>query len=260
MPSADYVIGIPSFQRAALLKTHTLSLLQKRAVPRERIFVYVNDAEAKAQYESVLDRETYNEVRIGAGPGVTAARNRISADHPDGAAVIQMDDDLLDVCRLVAPKTLDPILDLDSFFTWAFDELRRTGLTLWGISPTNNHFFMNGNTSTGLKFCIGQLYGVLNRQNEVLRAPSKEDYELSLLRYESDFGVLRFNWIGVKSAPFYVTPGGCSASSDRIQTDSDASDYLMARWPGLVRPNRTRKGPHKQINLVDPASRVRARG
>lgn len=248
--AGEWQVAVPSYRRADRLHTHTLRSLADGGVLKNRVRVFVHDD--APDYRRTLDPGLYEEVVTGAGPGIAAARNAVSAFYPKGEHVVQVDDDIKGWVALGDTK-VHPLDDVAGLFTRSFEMLAAQGLSLWGISPTSNHFFMRPTTTTDLRFVIGQCYGVVNDPGEVLTAPSKEDYELTLLRFDRDGGVLRHNWVGVRCAPFYTTAGGCSASSDRIAADRDAAEQLIARWPHLVRRNPGRSGPYVQIKLVNPA-------
>ena len=61
----DIVICIPSYQRAHILKNHTLLTLKRRNISHEKIYVFVANELEKKKYASVLDAKTYNSIVVG---------------------------------------------------------------------------------------------------------------------------------------------------------------------------------------------------
>jgi len=244
----DYVVAIPSYRRADVLAVSTLPMLLERGVPIDRIYVFVGTDQEIVDYHSGLPVGT--QVVKGA-PGMAGNRNAIARYFPDGAAVCQFDDDITDVRRLVDAKTTAPVMDLDGFIQTAFEATADAGLSMWGVYPTLNPFWMSQRVTFGLRFLVGCMWGVFNRQAEQLVLDEKEDYERTLRRWSADGGVVRFDYVAPKNRT-YKTPGGCQASHDRIARSADSAAYLMAQYPGLVALNPRRKGAHTEILLKEP--------
>jgi hypothetical protein len=111
---------------------------------------------------------------------------------------------------------------------------------MWGIYPTKNASWMSLTPSTNLKFLIGHMYGIINRKIR-LRAALKHDYELTLENASRDGGVIRLNHVTATTK--MGKEGGIGLSvKERQSMYSTVIDYLMYKYPGLVRQNPRRKG------------------
>lgn len=175
--------------------------------------------------------------------GVAENHNAATEQTPEGEPVVWCDDDLTGFVQYDG-KTLSPVGEILPLWATLFDTLQSQRLTLWGIVPVANHFYMGTDLKVGLYFCIGQHYGVLNQPHLLSTIDNKDDYERSLLHYEQDGGVLRASFFGVKAKPVYGYPGGLQADDQKDrETESLASAAsLMERWPLLVHQNK-RRGP-----------------
>jgi hypothetical protein len=81
---------------------------------------------------------------------------------------------------------------------------------------------------------VGVLFGYINRKLKSLE-PSpeiqvKEDYELSILYYKKDGGMIRYNNIVPKTK--YNAVGGCG--KNRLEQNKIAAEYLKKTYPDLV--------------------------
>ena len=136
--------------------------------------------------------------------------------------------------KLNGENKLEPIEDIDAIFKDAYTKMKQTDLFLFGIYPVHNPFFMKPIVSTKLKFIIGVLYGYINRHHKNLivspKSETKEDYELSILFYKMDGGVLRYNNITVKTK--FNAQGGLGV--DRFERNKTSAEYLQTTYPDIV--------------------------
>jgi hypothetical protein len=94
--------------------------------------------------------------------------------------------------------------------------------------------------STNLKFLIGHMHGFINRKIP-LHVAMKEDYEFSLENAVRDGGVIRLNDIAATTK--MGAPGGLGMTVvERKEVYSKAIDFLLNKYPGLVRKNPRREG------------------
>lgn len=99
------------------------------------------------------------------------------------------------------------------------------------------------------------LHGYINRHDPKLRpspkSDQKEDVEMSILYFIKDGGVLRYNNVGAKTK--FHAPGGLGKTSERIEANRKAADYLAAKYPQYatkwVRPNGMSEIRFKGENL-----------
>ena len=252
MTRKGYIVAIPSYNRAELLKSKTLTMLQKGDVDRKRIYVFVANEEEEAVYKKTLDPRTYHKIVVGE-KGITQQRRFIVRYFPEGQAIVSVDDDVESLQRLSSDgEKLVTMTDIDAFFRSAFDELRQRGLYLWGAYPTPNPFYMKGQkpVTTGLRFVIGLLHGFINRHDADLRpsleTAEKEDVHLSILAFIKDGGVLRFNHVSFKTK--FKAPGGLGKIEQRMEPNKRAAEYLAKTYPQYARV-RVRKNGMYEITL-----------
>ena len=84
----DWVVAIPSYQRANLIGGRALQTLQAGRVARERIYIFVADEAERAAYECALPRESYGKIVTGV-KGLTAQRNFITDISPTALSLFK---------------------------------------------------------------------------------------------------------------------------------------------------------------------------
>ena len=214
----------------------SLPTLINGRINSSRIYIYVANNEEKRIYERTIPKHMYHKEVIGK-KGITNQRIFIKNYFKEGDYVVSIDDDIEGLFKLKGDK-LAKIHNLDAFFKHAYKRLKREKLFLWGIYPVSNPFFMKGkeSISTSLKFIIGLLHGYIVRHDKSLEPnkniKSKEDYEQSILYYERDGGVLRFNDVAAKTK--FLTKGGLGQIDKRFEMNRKAADYLSKKYPNYV--------------------------
>lgn len=222
-----YYIAIPSYDRAETLLKKTLNTLKD--IPSNRIYIFVANETQYKLYKEVIKGYT---IIIGK-LGITNQRKFIKNYFKEGQCVVSMDDDVEEINKLNGDK-LNKIHNLDLFFKEAFKRIKRENLFIWGIYPVRNPFFMKHTITTQLKFIIGTLYGYIVRHDKDLEpiCKEKEDYELSILYYLKDGGVLRYNNITMKTK--FKAKGGLGVIEHRYKANKEAALYLSKKYPQFV--------------------------
>ena len=236
----DYTVAIPSYERTDTLKSKTLDTLRRTGVPAEKIYVFVADEAQKAKYSAEVPSDLFREIVV-AKKGLVNARNFISDYFPEDTPIVQLDDDVSDLVRRTDAGGLEVFTDFPSVITTAFAECRKTGRNLWGIAPVANGFFMKPTVTSDLKFCVGHLWGCLNKRDVRVTMDFKEDYERSLKYAVRDGGVVRINYVAAKTR-LGATGGLNTSATARIEANRQICANLIAMFPGLVRPNTRRDG------------------
>lgn len=228
----EYIVAIPTYHRSDIIEKKTLTTLKHGNVDKNRIYIFVANAQEKQKYERVVSKEFYNQIIVGK-KGIGNQRKFISQYFPEGQYIVSIDDDVEAIEKLNGEK-LQKIHNLDNLFNRAFSLLNKEKLYIWGIYPVRNAFFMKHQTTTDLRFIIGIMYGFVNRHHPKLYAkvPVKEDYEMSILYYLMDGGVVRINDICAKQK--FMAPGGVGSEDDRRQANKAAAEYLAKKYPELV--------------------------
>ena len=206
----DYVIAIPSHNRAKTLCNKTLQLLDRHNIPRDIIYIFCHSS-CMESYEVELP-PGYK--LIESWKGVAQNRMFISNYFKEGQKIFWLDDDVNEILELKDGKT-KPLTELNSLIDIAFENLIKENAGLCGISPTHNAFYMKPTFTHDLRFCIGQMRFTINdRFCEQRKFEALEDYETTLKYYFKYNKCLRFNYIAVK-ANYLTGSGGMNDTCDR---------------------------------------------
>jgi hypothetical protein len=229
---SNYIIAIPSYNRYDIISNKTLKTLYEGNVSKNKIFIFVANKEQYKLYEETVDKKLYHKIIIGK-LGITNQRIFISKYFPIGQYIVSLDDDIEEVSKLRGKDKLVRIKDLNQFFIEAYQLMRETGLYIWGIYPVRNPFFMKNKITYDLKFIIGMMYGYINRHDKKLypstMIETREDYEMSVLYYKMDGGVIRFNNINPKTK--FLAEGGVGI--DRLERNKKSAEYLINKYPDI---------------------------
>jgi len=245
-------VAIPTYQRPNTLVAKTMRTLLGGGVDPARITVFVANADEARGYALALAPGSYRQIVVGAH-GIHSARNAITAHYPDGARVVEIDDDIRAVKRRVGPKELQPVGDLAHLFDAAFAACARHGARLWGLYPVCNPMFMRTGYTLDLRAIIGTVCGrVVDKTQPPLRCAVKVDIERTLLYWRADGRVLRYGDLApVQNAR--TEPGGLQTPGGRTLAASEAAaDYLVRTYPDLCVRAKPRKGGHAEVRLVQP--------
>lgn len=227
----SYVVAIPSYNRENTIVIKTLRTLKAGNIDPSKIYIFVADTEQLDKY-GFVPKELYNEIVVGV-LGICEQRKFIANYFPENQYIVSVDDDV-DELLMLKDNKLIKVENLDEFFMDAYKLMEKEKLFIWGVYPVNNAFFMKDKITTDLKFIVGVLFGFINRKLKTLE-PSpeiqvKEDYELSILYYKLDGGVIRYNNVTAKTK--YYAIGGCG--KDRLERNEIAAKFLQQKYPDLV--------------------------
>jgi hypothetical protein len=166
-----------------------------------------------------------------------------------------LDDDLTDIYRPAGEQDREPLLDLDQTFEGLLTSLHTTGLSLVGVYPVDNPYFMKGGWTTDLRYIIGALYGIRITPGPHMDVTleDKEDYQRTILHYLHSGGVLRNNNIGIRTR-YYTEPGGMQETRTPERITSSAI-YLHQQYPDLVRLRTSKGRGYTEITLTNPRPR-----
>lgn len=251
----NFVIAIPSYKRAELLKKNTLNMLISSHISPSLIYIFVANREEYNDYVNLIPKGHYKAIVI-AKPGLANARNFISSYFKKGQYIVNLDDDIKSILQLVGKvketAKLRPINNLNTFFTEAFKVLEDTNSHLWGISPSGNPYFMNQSISVGLMYIVGACWGCINDPQIKITGSEKEDFERSILYFKKYGELVRFNNITIKTN-YWTNPGGMQSElKDRVAEAERRTKELMKRYPEYVtqRWKRYKKGDTVK-NIID---------
>jgi hypothetical protein len=236
----DYRVVIPSYQRVDVLRARTLALCKRWNIPWSRVHVFVVKEEEQA-YKDMVPAG----VHVIVGPlGLHHMRNFISRTFPKDTPLLHMDDDIEDVQVMHEDETvhdrtsskryaLTPLTQGHDWIVEAFLHTQAKGLRMFGVYPVRNGFFMKDlpEITYDLRFCVGVFWGIWNDPSMHITLEEKEDVERTLIMFEKDGGVVRFNRVCPRTR-YYRTPGGMQArSTDRLQANQDSATILASRYP-----------------------------
>ena len=234
--------AIPSYKRAAGLYKKTLSTLKHYKIPSKDITIFLHSNEEKIEYESVIPKDYYGKIVVHNLPkGIKSVRNYIMDYYPLNTEYISLDDDVSGFLEPVNGK-LKPIASLKNIVEKAFKICHERKISMWGFYPVCNAYFMKGSPITyDLRFIVGGCMGFINKRRYVT-VSLKVDYELTLLNYEADGGILRFNNICVKHNTFSKSGGIEQDHNQRVAEYKKVSKELIKRYPDYVIINKKREG------------------
>ena len=219
----DYVIAVPSYNRAKLFVSKTYALLAtSRLLRRTTVFIV---AEQEAQYRKELGDSV--EIVIGKR-GLKEQRQVIYDHYPEGTNIVMLDDD---VEYLVNMKN-EKIYDITETIERGIEETRRAKCRLWSIYPVPNPFFMKDTVTTDLRFCNGCIFGI--RKNGPSEIPMgaaidyKEDYFRTCAYYKKDGAVVRLNNIAAKQK--YLRGDSLDASKEGHRIAAEIVVSAFPKW------------------------------
>lgn len=261
----DYIVAIPSYKRSQLIVKNTLNTLISKKVEPSKIYIFVANTNEYDEYIKNVPKNMYNKIVVGV-IGLRDQRNFITEYFSEGKNIVELDDDVKDVLKLVPGKgkireekqkanKLISVKNLDKFFTEAFIKLKTTSAHLWGVYPVNNPFFMSDTVTNDLRFIVGPMWGKINRKdkNLKLKLNEKEDFERTLRNYHKDKSVLRFNNITINT-PYYTAPGGMqSENKDRYKEAEKSANFLVKEFPQYATKWYKGKTLRPEIRLKDSA-------
>ena len=252
--SSNWVIAIPSYKRATVLRDKTLVALKHYRIPPSKIHVFVADKQEADTYKETLEPGSYGHLHI-AVPGMAAVRNFITRHFPVGTPIFNIDDDIQGFIEFTTskgyPRHERPLRSLSDTITRGFQECHRTGFRLFGFYPVANGYFMKeGPPTTDLRYIMGGAWGIVN-PGPILTVTldDKEDFLRSVLMYVLDGGVVRFGNIGVKTLA-YKTSGGMQEERTMRRIEWSARQ-MVAMFPDLVKINLTKKSGMPEVRLRD---------
>lgn len=236
-----YQIAIPSYRRSKICNERTLRTLQECNIDPELVTVFVVQDDL-AEYEKTLNPYWYGRIVVGV-LGLTPQREFIANHYPVDTRIISLDDDIECIDLSMTPYT-----SLHYFFLEAFRQCHIHKAYIWGVYPVWNPYFREKRIpiTYGLSFLIGAFYGYINRVNRPLnyltREGNKEDVERSLLYYEQDGAIIRFNQVGFKTKYYGNDGGGLGKFKDRLGIMAADAAAIHQKFPTVTRIKVRRNG------------------
>lgn len=252
----DYVIAIPSYKRAETLRDKSLVVLKEYKIDPKRVDIFVANKDEEEDYKKVLDPKTYNKIIVGV-PKIGPQRNFISNYYSLGKPVIHMDDDIKGLIEYdeKVKRHEKQLVSLERMIQRGFSECKKNNLSLWGIYPTPNGYFMNDKVDTDLRFIIGCINGMFNPGTKGPKGVKlelemdKEDYERSIRFYIRDGGVIRMRGYAPKTS--YYTEKGGNQEFRTMKTVMAGAKWIVKEFPEYATLNLTKKSGYPEVRLRD---------
>jgi hypothetical protein len=250
----DYQIAIPSYRRAGTLRNKTLALLARAGADPKRVTIFVATGAERERYEEGVPREMYGQIVVGE-PTLRAQRTVIQKHYPDGARVLQMDDDMEALfVRKDEKHYHGEVSNFDELVRQGFEACEKAGSKIWSVYPVANPYFMRQTVTTQLCLMVGCFFGVLNSPGEefTITTPEgeKEDYERTIKCYQKAGVVCRLDYVCTKTG-FYTEPGGMQASPGRLARQEAAVEQLVKKYPQFLTRNSGSKSKFPEMRISD---------
>lgn len=257
------LIVIPSYQRAKILRSHTLHFCMEMEIPMDHIYVFLYENDSQLQeYQYLRDLG----VHVIYGPlGLQNMRNFITLYFPPKTQLFHMDDDIQGLYQMRVDTSVEdkkkasryPLFELTPFefhrwITESFEICKSKEIHMFGVYPVRNGYFMKGlpECSYNLRFCVGSFWGCLNDHEILIHLEEKEDVERTLQSFAKYQKILRWNFISPKTH-YYKTLGGMQARHiDRVKASHESSLYLFQKFPEYCSSIYTgKKNGHTEVRL-----------
>ena len=233
-------IAIPSYKRHKYLGDKTLKTLHNFGYEIKDIDIFVGNDE---EYE--LYKSEYPEYNIIVGVvGMRQIREFIFGYYDEGAHVLSLDDDIIDI-KMKNPNEdekscLVKLDNLKEIIDKGFKQCIENNTILWGIYPCDNHGFMKNNITTHLSFCVGWMWGCIIDKECLKQDPRMvgnfEDYERTVKVFKKYGKVIRLNNICAKTKYNKPESGGMNIGDRSIGMRNDLeilkelySDYIIIK-------------------------------
>ena len=208
-------IAIPSYERLDVLSEKTLFFLEINKIKSDRIDIFLGSIEEKEEYEKILGDFNYI---IHEQKGIGSIRNYIRHHYKyktDEKYVLYLDDDI----EAISFKNEDEEenFDLDEFCMSMFKKSEEKSVSLWGLCPYENKYFLSDKITCDNRFIVGCFCGeVIRRDRPDIYTcfDHHEDTQFSLEYFLRDGGVLRDNSKGIITK--YYFNGGVNKSYEGL--------------------------------------------
>lgn len=225
---SDFVVAIPSYDRAKELNKKTLTMLGENNISKNIITVFVASAEQKKIYEEEIG--TDYKIVIGV-KGMANIRNFMTNYYPSGKKILFIDDD---ISRIVKGESsgmkITKVTNLKSLASNGFNLCKKHGYALWGLHPSSNPRSLKSDklVTNNLKYIIGALYGVINDKTIKVSLDQAEDYERTLKYYVKYGGMIRFN--NYSGYTTYYAKGGMEAAGRTSSKEDSDKKQLVKKY------------------------------
>ena len=248
----DYKIAIPTYKRVETIKKKTLKILRESDINPSIIYIFVANQEEYDLYSKSLNPTEYNKIVIGV-LGLGNQRNFIGNYFNQDDKIIFMDDDIMEINAGYRDAVNNELVNLNipslnKLFINSFNECIEQKCNLFGYYPIYHNYFMKPSITTDLRYIIGSLYGIINKQDRLVNTDDKEDVERTLEYFVRDGRVMRINFVGIKTA-YYTEKGGLQETRTE-ETIEKGALYIHNKYPFLTSIKYKKTGKLKRTEIV----------
>lgn len=252
----NYSIAIPSHRRPESIKENVLRMIEDSDMKPQSIEIFVSDKEDTDTYD------TGHRTIFTQSKNLSEKHNAIQSFYPAGTNVLVLEDDVIEVTIKQGNKTV-ATNNIEKWVQMGFKTATESGADIFGISPTNNGFYMDNSISVNFKFIVGYMFGFIARHNPSLHTTTsiKHDYERTVKYYIENGRTPRLNHISCKTNSF-KNSGGLQDEYDkekRAAAEEEAVVMLTQKYPHLLaRQKRENKvlGTQTELRLKKPPKGV----
>ena len=259
----NYAVAVRSKGRCNKIMGQTLRILKEAEIPTNLIYIFC-PLDEFSDYENSIGLE-YN-IRDGGSKGVSYCNDKIIDYFPQNHYIIQMDDDvnfILELGEQVERKKVNGKLvpknfiekNVKDIIEEGYTEIQNSSYKIWGLYPVCNNLFMEKTIpiTYDLKFLIGRIFGFINDKDIRTVDKYRDDYERSILFYEKNNGIIRFNKYTAKADTFMGTGG---LNQERTHQGMLKSvEYMKEKYPLYVREKKC-KSIYPEIRLIMPDKKI----
>jgi len=252
----NYSIAIPSHRRPDTIKANVLKLIEESDMKPQSIDIFVSDEKDAQEYQ------TGHNIIVTNAKNLSDKHNAIHNHYPAGTNVLVLEDDVVQITIKKGNKTVET-KEVEKWVQMGFKTATESGADIFGISPTNNGFYMDNSVTVNFKFIVGYMFGFVSRQNDCLHTTTsiKHDYERTVKYFIENGRTPRLNHISCKTNSFKNT-GGLQHEYDkdtRAEAEEAAVVMLTQKYPHLLaRQKRENKvlGTQTELRLKKPPKGV----
>jgi len=236
--------AIPSSNRTDLLAKTTLSLLDTHKIDYDTITIFC------PSNQTTIYEAYFPDINVVGVPekGIGRTRTFIRKYYPVGTKVIQIDDDIKDICS-IEPRFHN--ISLIDYFQECFESMIEESVKFAGFTPYDNEFYMKPGYSLTPKYTGGHLILEIIRDNPIeVHISHFEDYVANALYFLIDKKLMRFNGTYVKTK-YSNSNGGIidyyGGLSERKKIASKIAEKIKYIFKGLLQI--THNKTHDVTNL-----------
>ena len=245
-----YKIAIPSYRRSDNFIVQ--NLLKEAKINDKDVYIFVSDNKDFTEYKKQLPQ--YNIIFEKPLNDLKEKHNFIVDYFSEGEKIVIIEDDIKDIVKKKGTK-VEKFIELEKLFDIGFKECDKNACKLWGITPTDNGFYMGNTFGKCFKIIAGYIFGIIVDKKIKVNISQKHDYERTILNKIYFGGVVRFDMFGQRSNSF-TNKGGLQeifTSENRMKEELKVNNFLVKTYSEYVaKKNRHNKvlGASTELRLL----------